>query len=246
MARATYGEGGVLLAYGGEEYSLDVEDAVRLARSDKLLFLGRGESYFVEARSGGHYYKLRYLGERVWPTLEIDGVHMHNIVGTDPLRDARRKVGLAGVRRGHRVLDICTGLGYTAVMSLRRGASVVTIEKSREVLWIAEHNPYSTPLAKAEVVLGDAYYAVDEIEDRFDRIIHDPPVFSHAGLLYSGSFYRKLYSLLKPGGRLFHYTGAPGSRRGVDIQKGVARRLRESGFRVDRIIRGYGLVATRT
>jgi len=236
----------VIFTVSEVEFQLDYNMLDRLKDSDKLLFLGEdGELYFVEVRSGDHYFKLRYLGENVWPTLEIDGIHMHNITGTDPRRDALYKVKLAGVRRGHRVLDVCTGLGYTAVTSIMRGARVTTIELRKEVLWIAEHNPYSGLLEKAEIYIGDAYEMVGEIDYTFDRVIHDPPVFSHAGLLYSSEFYRRLYRLLRPGGRLFHYTGAPGSRRGINIQKGVARRLRESGFKIERIIKGYGIVARR-
>jgi uncharacterized protein len=66
----------------------------------------------------------------------------------------------------------------------------------------------------------------------FDWVIHDPPRLTHAGNLYSEEFYAKLYGAMTGGGRLFHYTGEPRSRyRGVDLQKGVRRRLRAAGFR---------------
>ncbi len=224
---------------------VDLSLVERLAGSDRFVFVHEGGSYFVERREGGRYYKLRYLGERVSPTLEIDGVHMHNIVGVDPWSDALRKISLAKVRRGDRVLDICTGLGYTAIASLKRGASVTTVEVSWDVLWIAEHNPFSWGLAGAKVLLGDAWDVLDELGEVYDRIIHDPPVFSHAGMLYSGDFYKKLYRRLKPGGVLFHYTGAPGRRRGVKFQRGVVERLRRAGFRILRVVEGYGVVARR-
>jgi len=248
LGRLPYRDRGECVELGGDErpVCIDKETLARLVEGDRVLFSPIGGSpYFVEARRGGHYYKLVYLGEGVRPTLEIDGVHMHNIVGTDPWRDALRKVRLAGVRRGHRVLDICTGLGYTALASLGRGASVTSIEVSRSVLWVAEHNPYSRGLSDVDIILGDAFEAVEEVVEGVDRVIHDPPVFSHAGLLYSSEFYSKIYRVLRRGGVLFHYTGAPGERRGVKFQRGVVERLRRAGFDVVRVIKGYGVVARR-
>ncbi|PLJ77764.1 RsmD family RNA methyltransferase [Infirmifilum sp. SLHALR2] len=227
-------------------FRVEVDALSFLAESDRLLFLpASGKPYVVEVR-GAHYYKLRYLGEGVAPTLEIDGVHMHNIVGTTPTRDAARKVSLLRVKRGEKGLDICTGLGYTAIEAWRRGASVKTVEVDVNVLYIAEHNPFSRHLENIEVILGDAFDAVDEMpEGEFDFVLHDPPVFPFAPELYSRDFYRKLSRVLKRGGRLFHYTGAPGKHRGVDLQRGVIARLREAGFMVVRVERGYGIVAVK-
>lgn len=218
----------------------------KLADSDKVLFLDvEGQTYVVEVR-GEHYYKLRYLGEMTPPTLEIDGVHMHNITGTTPDLDARRKVNSIRVKRGEKGLDICTGLGYTSIEALRRGASVITIEADLNVLQIAEHNPFSRDLAKAEIILGDAFQLLDELPgESFDFILHDPPVFAFAPNLYSLEFYLKLYKVLKPTGRLFHYTGAPGKHRGIDIQRGVSNRLRKAGFTVIRVEEEYGIVAVK-
>ena len=245
LARVYLEEDSVKVEGRGVSGYVDISLVKRLAGSDRFVFVHERGSYFVERREGGRYYKLRYLGEGVSPTLEIDGVHMHNIVGVDPWSDALRKVSLARVRRGDRVLDICTGLGYTATASLKREASVTTVEVSEDVLWIAEHNPFSWGLARAKVLLGDAWEVLDELEEVYDKIIHDPPVFSHAGMLYSGDFYKKLYQRLKPGGILFHYTGAPGRRRGVKFQRGVVERLRRAGFRILRVVEGYGVVARR-
>lgn len=196
----------------------------------------------------GRFYKLRFLGEAVAPTLEISGIHMHNIVGTNPWRDAGRKVRLARVRGGMRVLDVCTGLGYTAIHSAKRGALVLSIEKDASVLEIAEYNPWSWPLASPDItiLLGDAVEVLDELPEAvFDAVIHDPPRFSLAGELYSSEFYRKLYRVMKRGATLFHYTGGPGKHRGVSFQAGVVRRLREAGFSILTVIKDYGVVAAR-
>lgn len=173
------------------------------------------------------------------PTLWIDGIHMHRVKATSPLADARAKVRAAGVRRGDRVLDVCTGLGYTAIASLERGASmVVTIEVDSEVLYLAAANPWSSGLEDPRVTIihGDALDVVGELSSGFDRIIHDPPRFSSkTGNLYSLDFYRALYGLLRPSGALFHYTGEPGRGRRVNLPGSVSSRLARAGF----IVKGY-------
>jgi hypothetical protein len=69
-------------------------------------------------------------------------------------------------------------------------------------------------------------------------------MFSLAGELYSGEFYRHLYRVLARKGRLFHYVGDPDSRSGRNVTRGVVRRLQEAGFgRVVRKPRAFGLVA---
>lgn len=237
---------GVEFLLDGVPVRVREEHLRRLENSDKLLFVGLRESYFLEIRDRGSYYKLKYLGKGVAPTLEINGVHMHNIVGTDPISDAKRKVKLVGVDRGDEVLDICTGLGYTAIRSLKRGARVVTIEKDKNVLLLAEHNPYSRDLVQAKIILGDAFYVLDELEEEsFDKIIHDPPVFAFAGELYSAEFYKKMFRVLRKGGKVFHYTGSPGKHRGVRFQRGVVRRLLSVGFSIVKIIEGYGVLVAK-
>ncbi|WP_202943254.1 class I SAM-dependent methyltransferase [Ignicoccus hospitalis] len=195
-----------------------------------------------------HFYKLRGLEEPGPPTLEIDGVHMHRIAGTDPWKDALSKVRNARVRSGHKVLDTCMGLGYTAIASLRRGATVVTVEKDPNVIQLAEWNPWSWELVKAEIYNDDVSTFIKRVEDEtFDRIIHDPPVITMAGELYSREFYEELYRVLKRGGVLFHYTGSPKRRSGVDLARGVMERLREAGFEeVRRAPDALGVVARKS
>jgi len=214
---------------------------------DSVIFFEHGEVGFkVAFYRGGRYYKLKCVGKGIAPTLEISGIHMHNIVETDPWNDAKRKVELVCPRKGDHVLDVCTGLGYTAIHSVKRGAEVVSIEKDQWVLEIAEFNPWSRELSSPRVtlLLGDAFEVVEGLpEGFFDAAVHDPPRLSLAGELYSLEFYTKLRRALRKGARLFHYTGWPGKHRGVNIQAGIAKRLRASGFRVLKVLKGYGILA---
>jgi len=181
------------------------------------------------------------------PTMLVSGVPMHRIKGTDPYRDTRQKIRAVSPLRG-RVLDICTGLGYTAIEAAKTAEEVVTIELDPTALEVARLNPWSRPLfdnPRIRQIVGDAFDEVQALEpESFACIIHDPPMLSLAGDLYSGEFYRRLWRLLERRGRMFHYVGDPDSRSGRNITRGVVRRLQEAGFRkVVRRPRAFGLVA---
>jgi predicted methyltransferase len=223
-------EGGVLLPDGSLVGRGDLE---RIAGQEGAVFFPRDDVILQVALAGDHFFKLLPTGGA--PTVEIDGVRMHRTRGTTPDADAGLKLDALGAG-GCRVLDTCAGLGYTALGAAGRGAElVVSMELRPEVLRIAELNPWSGGLMGGDVrlILGDAFHVVEAFPDAFfDCVIHDPPTFSHAGHLYGGEFYSRLSRVLRPGGRLFHYTGEPGSRsRGVDLRRGVMERLRRAGFR---------------
>ncbi len=194
------------------------------------------------------FYKLRAIAMDKAPTLEINGIHMHRIEGIDPWQDALLKIRSLGSLKNAQVLDTCTGLGYTAIASLRAGASkVVTIEVDANVLKIAEFNSWSRDLSKVDVVLGDVTKVIKEFDDEsFTHIIHDPPRYELAGELYSLEFYKDLYRVLGRGGKLFHYVGRPGWKRGVNIVKGVKNRLLMAGFNIIRWIEdAQGFIAIK-
>jgi len=200
--------------------------------------------------SDGKYYKLCNTGFRKAPTLEISGIHMHRVTGIDPWKDSALKVKLLKVPRDGKILDICTGLGYTAINMVINGARLVyTIEKDINVLQMAELNPWSRRLsdARIHVILGDATEVLGKFPNNyFDRILHDPPRFALAPELYTRSFYEELYRILKPGGRLVHYTGSPGSKyRRIDIARGVIKKLKEIGFKAYREKRIQGVIALK-
>lgn len=181
------------------------------------------------------------------PTILISGIPMHRIKGTDPHQDTLTKIRSIRPITG-RLLDTCTGLGYTAIEAAKTAKAVVTIELDPTVLEVARLNPWSQQLfqqPRIQQIVGDAFEEVQAFEDGgFSRIIHDPPTFSLAGELYSGEFYRDLFRVLAPRGRLFHYIGDLESRSGRNVVKGVTRRLQEAGFsRVARRPEAFGVVA---
>jgi predicted methyltransferase len=181
------------------------------------------------------------------PTMLISGLPMHRIKDTDPHADTLEKIKTIAPVIG-RVLDTATGLGYTAIQAARTAQHVTTIELDPAALEVARLNPWSQSLfenPKITQVIGDSFEQVARFEaDTFARIIHDPPMFSLAGDLYSGDFYRHLLRVLQPGGRLFHYIGDLDSKSGRVVAKGAVRRLQEAGFRrVALRPAAFGLVA---
>jgi predicted methyltransferase len=205
-------------------------EAVKIQRFSK--FLGRVYSLMPTERA---------------PTLLVSGIPMHRIKGTDPQRDTLTKIRAIAPVTG-RVLDTCTGLGYTAIEAAKTAEQVVTIELDPAVLEVARLNPWSRALfehPRIEQVVDDSFDVIRGFEDEsFSRIIHDPPMFSLAGELYSGEYYRNLYRVMQRKGRLFHYIGDLGSRSGRNVVKGVTGRLQEAGFsRVVRKPGAFGVVA---
>src|SRR5450432_1231134 len=181
------------------------------------------------------------------PSMLIAGFTMHRIVDIDPMQDTLKKIATIAPVVGS-VLDTATGLGYTAIEAAKTAEQVITIELDPGAQEIARLNPWSRDLfnnPKIRQVMGDAFEVVATFDDNsFERIIHDPPVFSLAGELYSGTFYRQLYRILKRGGRLFHYIGNLESKSSGTVTKGALKRLQEAGFtRVVRRPEAFGVVA---
>ncbi|WP_457743098.1 class I SAM-dependent methyltransferase [Thermococcus sp.] len=220
----------------------------RIARDENSVYFIKNGVYKA-AIAGEHFYK---LVPTIPPTIEINGIRMHRTKGTNPLHDTKSKVNAVKPKEGETILDTCMGLGYTAIEAAKRGAYVITIEKDPNVIELAKINPWSRELftgGRIQVIQGDAFEVVKKFNDEtFDAIIHDPPRFSLAGQLYSEEFYRELFRILKPGGRLFHYVGNPGKKyRRKDLQRGVMERLRRAGFvGVKRVEEALGVVARKS
>jgi predicted methyltransferase len=183
------------------------------------------------------------------PTMLVSGISMHRFKGIDPYEDTLRKVKTIAPLTG-RVLDTATGLGYTAIEAAKTATEVVTIELDPAGLEVARYNPWSQALfenPRIRQVVGDAYDEVAALPaGSFSRIIHDPPAFSLAGDLYSGTFYGELFRVLARGGRLFHYIGDLESKSGHRVTAGVIRRLQDAGFKgVLRRPEAFGVVASK-
>jgi predicted methyltransferase len=181
------------------------------------------------------------------PTMLVSGIPMHRIKDTDPHQDTLNKIRAVAPIKGD-VLDTTTGLGYTAIEAAKTARRVVTIEIDPTAQEIARQNPWSQALfdnPKITQVIGDAFDKIGEFEpESFSTIIHDPPMFSLAGDLYSLEFYRQAFRVLKNSGKMFHYIGDPQSKSGARTTAGVIRRLQEAGFkRVTRAPRAFGVVA---
>ncbi|RLF04998.1 MAG: methyltransferase [Thermoprotei archaeon] len=223
-----------------EGYVVSLNQLREIADDEEGVYAISEKGLFKLTIADEHFYRLRRVADNTAPTLEIDGIHMHKIEGITPWDDAKKKVSLAKVRKGNEVLDTCMGLGYTAIHSALRGARVLTVEVDPNVIELASYNPWSWKLEElhVKVVQGDICEVIREIEDEsFDRIIHDPPRFSaKTGHLYGRDLYSNFYRVLKDNGILFHYVGSPGRVRGLDLARGVAKRLEDMGFDV-RILR---------
>ena len=180
------------------------------------------------------------------PTFEIDGIKMLPTARESPYEDARRKVEL--IRPcGKVILDTCGGLGYFAAWCVKhRARQVLSYEINPDVIWLRSVNPWSPPIGDGlSLKNADISDEIGRMADQsVDAILHDPPRFGIAGDLYAQAFYDELARVIRPKGRLFHYTGAPNKlTSGRDVSAEVAKRLRFAGFATSH--HGDGVLAIR-
>lgn len=171
------------------------------------------------------------------PTLILGGFTMHRVAGTDPAADTASKLACIPSHRLHgQVLDVCTGLGYSALAAADSPnvESVVTIELDPTTHEMVRRNPWSRRIVtheKVDMVLGEAQRVILSLKDNsFDVIFHDPPVIALAGDLYGLDFYRQLFRVCSANAALFHYIGDPNSKHSGKLFRGVKSRLAEAGF----------------
>jgi predicted methyltransferase len=207
----------------------DVKGAYVLRRG------ARASRFQVFSEDTGRAASLMPVGGGFAPTALLAGFSMHRFgVGVDPMEDTERKLAaIAPIRPGARVLDVCTGLAYTASGAARRGAEVTTVELDRAMTLMCRMNPHSAELFSGNIrqLYGNGADVVPTLPDAsFDRIVHDPPTFALAGELFSETFYAHLLRVLKPKGVLYHYIGDPASKSAGNVAKGAAARLKKAGF----------------
>ena len=212
---------------------------------DRTIYYWDGDTFSSVSRYSGALIKLVPTEWGV-PTFEIDGIKMLPTAKASPIDDARRKVALVQ-SKGKTVLDTCGGLGYFAACCIDAGAArILSFEKNEDVLWLRTLNPWSPDpdapenSGRLQLTRADISEAITRIADvSVDALLHDPPRFGIAGELYSQLFYGQLARVLRPGGRMFHYTGTPNTlTSGRDVPREVAKRLEKAGFKVELALDG--------
>ncbi len=165
-----------------------------------------------------------------WPTISISSVPMHQL--KSPKKDTEAKIKL--IKPFGYVLDTCMGLGYTAILAKDHSDQIETFEKDENVYSMAKINPLSRKLfndQKITIHKKDISQQIAAFENSFDCIIHDPPTFKLAPVLFSEDFYLKLKSALRRGGRLFHYAPLYKIKRGYNFPAKIKGKLKKTGFR---------------
>lgn len=232
-----------------DSQKLEESQLKKVIKDDTSCFLMQNNALIkIQSFSGqtNKFYKL--VPTKDAPTIEISGIRMHVTKGMTPVEDAKRKIESIAPVKGI-VLDTCMGLGYTSIMASKTADFVFTCEKDENVVEIAQLNPWSKELFNNKKISILKTSIFDEIKafksNMLDAIIHDPPRLSLAAELYSLEFYKQLFRVLKKDGKLYHYTGAPGSKnRKINLAKNVAQRLKTAGFN-DIIKAHYGLTARK-
>lgn len=212
---------------------------------DRTLYYWDGEEFAPISRYSRSLIKL-VPTEWGAPTFEIDGIKMLPTSKLSPFEDARRKVELVAPA-GKVILDTCGGLGYFAACALEAGVGQIrSFEKNADVMWLRTLNPWSPDPDSAaaggrlQFSHGDVSQQIEQVaSNSVDAILHDPPRFGIAGELYSQVFYDHLARVIRKGGRLFHYTGAPNKlTSGRDVPREVAKRLEKAGFKAELALDG--------
>jgi len=170
-----------------------------------------------------------------WPSFSISSTPMHQINCGTPKQDSLNKIRI--LKPKGVVLDTCMGLGYTAILAAKVSKFVHTFEIDENVHYLASINPLSNELfslPNIEIKQENIVEAIKKFKGNFfDCIIHDPPTFKLAPDLYSSKFYQELKRVLKPGGKIFHYTPFWGVKRGIDFPAKIRIKMKQAGFRIE-------------
>ncbi|MCF7916314.1 MAG: SAM-dependent methyltransferase [Candidatus Omnitrophica bacterium] len=210
-----------------DRFEVDIEYKVK----DNFCYLVDKEGLTKVAFFSNQTKKLyKLVPTRDWPTISISSVPMHQL--KSPKKDTEAKIKL--IRPFGHVLDTCMGLGYTAILAKYYSQRVETFEKDKNVYKIAKINPLSKSLFNDHKIIihqQDISKQIGKFNNYFDCIIHDPPTFKLAPVLFSESFYFKLKSALKRGGKLFNYTPLYKIKSGYNFPAKIKGKLKKTGFR---------------
>ncbi len=196
------------------EATVDVAPGQSLTQSFSLALPSLTGSLEVTSRAANVEVVVDGLSRGVAPLTVADlPIGIHTVTLKSPRGEARHEV---------------------TIEAAKTAEHVITIELDPAAQDMVRYNPWSRSLfdnPKITQIVGDAFEVVPSFEDgAFSCILHDPPMLSLAGELYSGEFYRDCWRVLRRNGRLFHYIGDPDSKSGARTTKGVVRRLQEAGF----------------
>ena len=232
-----------------DNQKLDEKQIKKVIKNDTSCFLIRENSLIkiqLFSNETNRFYKL--VPTKDAPTLEISGIRMHVTKEMAPVEDTNKKIESISPIKGM-ILDTCMGLGYTAIAASRLADFVFTCEKDENVIEITKFNPWSEELFDNKKINILKTNIFDEIKifksSMFDAVIHDPPRLSLASELYSSEFYKQVFRVLKNNGKLYHYTGNPGSKnRKINLVGNVSKRLKQCGFKnIEKI--HYGVRAVK-
>jgi len=119
-----------------------------------------------------------------------------------------RKIISGMIGNGTKVLDMFSYVGGFGVYLAKRGAEVVCVEKDTEYANFINENAKMNGIDNIRVINGDAFNAINSIEEKFDLIILDPPTFiksiseSRKRLPMLIDIIKKSFSLLNENGKL--------------------------------------------
>ncbi|MCX8147111.1 MAG: MnmC family methyltransferase, partial [Candidatus Woesearchaeota archaeon] len=128
---------------------------------------------------------------------------------------------------------------------------VITFERDKNIIRMAEINPYSKNLfnmKNIKIVFGDVFEKIKEIKDEeFDIVLHDPPTPTLSPLLYSTGFYQQLLRVMKKNAVIYHYTPMPGNKKKKrDFPEEVKKRIAAVGFKDIKIVDyAQGIIARK-
>jgi len=123
-------------------------------------------------------------------------------------RCGRRTVGLLGLEPGMRVLDVCCGTGASALPAAKtvgNGGRVIGVDLSENLLELAQQKAKAMQLGNIEFLKADMTELSFE-QEGFDAVIIVFGIFFVPDMVEQ---IRKLWRLVKPGGKLAVTTWGP-------------------------------------